>query len=169
MHAWLPLAEAALCMAVKHLPAPVAAAPQRAPHLTASTSALPEHALNLLEPSIRSELQRTLRGVEESAAAPETPVVTFVSKMVAVPAAALPVPPGGRPPLDPKKEVFLGFGRVFSGVLRVGQRVHVLSPVYTPLNPQQNRYAYTLLWCGAVYTLVGACFGRKFWVTFVLH
>jgi ribosome assembly protein 1 len=140
MHEWLPLAEAALSMASKHLPAPVAAAPLRAPHLTASTSALPEHALERLQPSVRRQLTHTLQCIESSSAEPDSPVITFVSKMVAVPAVALPLAPGERPPVDPRKEVFLGFGRVFSGVLRVGQRVHVLSPVYSPLNPQQHRY-----------------------------
>lgn len=141
MHEWLPLAEAALSMSATHLPSPVAAAPQRAPHLTASTSSLPEHSLELLEPSVRRQLAHTLQCIHQSASEPDSAVITFVSKMVAVPAAALPLAPGERPPVDPTKEVFLGFGRVFSGVLRVGQRVHVLSPLYSPLNPQHHRCA----------------------------
>ena len=42
-------------------------------------------------------------------------------------------------PRDPSEEVFLAFARVFSGVVRDGQRVHVLSAAYDPAHPQQER------------------------------
>ena len=39
----------------------------------------------------------------------------------------------GQPgPRDPNEETFLAFARVFSGVLRDGQRLHVLSAAYKP-------------------------------------
>lgn len=142
MSSWLPLAEGALTMAVTHLPPPTAAAPLRAPHLTASCAHLPPETLAILPPAAQQQLQHTLACVTASSAAPDAPAVAFISKMVAVPAAALPLAPGERPPADPTREVFLGFGRVFSGVLRPGQRVHVLSPLYNVLAPNQQR-------CGA--------------------
>lgn len=142
MAAWLPLAEGALTMAVTHLPPPTAAAPLRAPHLTASCTHIPPETLELLPPAARQQLQHTLASVTASSASPDAPVVAFISKMVAVPAAALPLGPGEPPPADPTREVFLGFGRVFSGVLRPGQRVHVLSPLYSIFAPSQQR-------CGA--------------------
>jgi ribosome assembly protein 1 len=77
--------------------------------------------------------------MEHSSAAADAPVIAFISKMVAVPAIAVPVKPGSRPPADPHKEIFLGFGRVFSGVLREGMRLHVLSPLYSSLQPHQHR------------------------------
>ena len=46
---------------------------------------------------------------------------------------------GKPPPQDPSQEVFLAFGRVFSGVLKDGQSVHVLSAAYNPAQPQLQR------------------------------
>lgn len=46
----------------------------------------------------------------------------------------------GKPgPVDPSQEVFLAFGRVFSGVLQDGQAVHVLSAAYNPAQPHLQR------------------------------
>jgi hypothetical protein len=142
MQAWLPLADAVLCMASMHLPPPMAAAPLRAAHLTASARTLAEETLAVLPRNVRAQLAHTLSCIERSERAPDAPVVTFVAKMVAMPAAAVPLAPGERLCGDPAREVFLGFGRVFSGVLRVGQRVHVLSPLYTALNPQKHRCGF---------------------------
>jgi ribosome assembly protein 1 len=41
-------------------------------------------------------------------------------------------------------EVFLAFGRVFSGVAREGARVHVLSSAYDPLAPDKHRQTAVL-------------------------
>ena len=46
---------------------------------------------------------------------------------------------GRAPPQDPSQEVFLAFGRVFSGVLKDGQSVHVLSAAYNPAQPHLQR------------------------------
>lgn len=145
MSAWLPLAEGALTMAVTHLPPPTAAAPLRAPHLTSSCTHLPPETLELLPATAQQQLQHTLSSVNASSASTDAPAVAFISKMVAVPAAALPLGPGERPPADPTREVFLGFGRVFSGVLRPGQRMHVLSPLYSVFAPSRQRYGACML------------------------
>lgn len=42
-------------------------------------------------------------------------------------------------PQDPSQEVFLAFGRVFSGVLKDGQSMHVLSAAYNPTQPHLQR------------------------------
>ena len=68
------------------------------------------------------------------------PLMVYVSKMVAVPAAALPRQPGGAAVGGaPADDQFLAFGRVFSGQLRDGQTVHVLSAAYDPSEPASHR------------------------------
>ena len=70
---------------------------------------------------------------------PCAPLVIYVSKMVAVPAGALPRRPGDAAVADNRAEVFLAFGRVFAGVVREGAHVHVLSPAYNPAFPAAHR------------------------------
>jgi translation elongation factor EF-G len=77
--------------------------------------------------------------VQSCDTSPAAPTVVHVSKMVAVPASALPRNVGDPSPQDPLKEVFLAFGRVFAGQLRDGMSVHVLSAAYTPLEPDRHR------------------------------
>lgn len=65
-----------------------------------------------------------------SSAAPDAPLVIFVSKMVAMPRSILPRQPGDPVPAASSSgndEVFVAFGRVYSGVAREGVRIHVLS------------------------------------------
>ena len=75
------------------------------------------------------------------AAAPPAPAVVYIAKMFAVPASSLPrgAVHGASPSPDPTEEVFLAFGRVFSGTLRDGDRVHVLSAAYDPAVPARHR------------------------------
>ena len=42
-------------------------------------------------------------------------------------------------PRDPTQETFLAFARVFSGVIRDGQTLHVLSAAYNPSQPALER------------------------------
>jgi hypothetical protein len=42
-------------------------------------------------------------------------------------------------PRDTREERFLAFARVFSGVIRDGQTVHVLSAAYNPAQPDLER------------------------------
>lgn len=60
--------------------------------------------------------------------------------------------PGEPGPSNPTEERFLAFGRVFSGVLRAGQAVHVLPPTYNPADPDSTQQAATL---GALYLMMG--------------
>lgn len=112
-------------MALEHMPSPADAAPSRLPSLIPSWQDM--HA--------SADLTSTRDALEAAASSAAAPTVLFVSKMVAVPAAALPLAPGEAPPEDPLQERFVGFGRVFSGELKDGAEVHVLSPKYDPTEP----------------------------------
>lgn len=74
--------------------------------------------------------------------------------------------PGDPAPADPLEERFLAFGRVFSGVLRQGQRLQVLSPAYSPANPEEHRHEATT---GALYLMMGRGLERlQVWTLFIL-
>lgn len=85
---------------------------------------------------VADELARVDASVAASRADPDAPLVIFVSKMVAVPLSLIPRQPGDPVHVSSSNgsdEVFLAFGRVYSGVAREGARVHVLSGVlYAP-------------------------------------
>ena len=81
------------------------------------------------------DLERIESGLHACTSQPEAPTVCFVSKMVAVPHGALST---GRNP-NTNGTVFVGFGRVFCGVLRDGDTVHVLSAAYSPARPHLHR------------------------------
>ncbi|EFJ51620.1 hypothetical protein VOLCADRAFT_56931, partial [Volvox carteri f. nagariensis] len=164
LRAWLPLSEAVLGMAAAQLPSPAAAAPVRAPRLLGGPPGsppppgLPLHAAQ--------ELARLEACVARSDASASAPLVVYVSKMVAVPRGLLPRAPGegaagalthGSHSQDPQEEVFLGFGRVFSGTARPGQRVHVLNGAYNPAAPTCQRQTAVL---GAVYMMMGRALER---------
>ncbi|GIL84225.1 hypothetical protein Vretifemale_12915, partial [Volvox reticuliferus] len=101
--------------------------------------------------------------VARSDDSPSAPLVVYVSKMVAVPRGLLPRVPGeggathGSQLQQDHDEVFLGFGRVFSGVAQPGQRVHVLSGAYNPAAPTTQRQTAVL---GAVYMMMGRALER---------
>lgn len=112
---------------------PQEAAPVRLPRL------LPPRAAALKGRAPSPQLEAALDASEAALAAcsadPSAPAVVYVSKMVAVPASALPRLPGEPGPACPDEERFLAFGRVFSGVLRQGQAVRVLPATYNPADP----------------------------------
>lgn len=63
-------------------------------------------------------------------------------------------------------EVFLAFGRVFSGVARVGQRVHVLSAAYDPARPEAHRQSVVLT---GLYMMMGRALETLHQVGACLH
>ncbi|KIY92792.1 elongation factor EF-2 [Monoraphidium neglectum] len=80
--------------------------------------------------------------------------------MISVPASLLPRRPGDPPPsaaADGPGEVFLAFGRVFSGVAREGARVHVLTSAYDPREPGRHRQTATLT---GLYLMMGRALER---------
>lgn len=167
LRAWLPLSEAVLGMAVEHLPSPAAAAPLRVPRLLAggSNTALLEQqqhhhgqlssSCSSVPPEVAQQLERTYSHLCASSSSSDAPLVIFVSKMVSVPANLLPRRPGEpAAPGNAAGEVFLAFGRVFSGVAREGARVHVLHAAYDPTVPGRQRQSAVLR---GLYLMMGRC------------
>lgn len=94
------------------------------------------------------------RAAMEACAAQDAPAIVFISKMVAVPTAAL--PRGAVTPHSNKSgEVFLGFGRVFSGTLRNGDAVHVLSARYVPDGTPSSGQARQVATVQGLYLMMG--------------
>lgn len=150
LRAWLPLSEAVLGMAADKLPSPVAAAPLRVSRLLPPRA----DALKGFEESeqLRAALDEVEAAVASCSAEESAPTVVYVSKMVAVPANALPRVPGEPGPADPLEERFLAFGRVFSGVVRAGQSVQVLPATYNPAAPGSEHSQATVT---ALYLMMG--------------
>ncbi|CAO2039129.1 unnamed protein product [Urochloa humidicola] len=141
LRSWLPLAESVMEMLVECTPDPVAAQAFRVPRLVPERRDAAASASGCCA-SIVAEAERVRSCVAACSTTASAPVVVFVSKMFAVPYTMLP-PKGlngellnhnqGRSELEPEEECFLAFARVFSGVLRAGQKVFVLSPLYDPV------------------------------------
>ncbi len=175
LRAWLPLSEALLSMAASCLPSPAEAAPVRAPRLlgprataegiaaaaAAAAQQLPSSDTSSSAASVADDvamqLERMRTHVHASSSTADAPLVIYVSKMVSVPVSVLPRRPGDKPPADATAEVFLAFGRVFSGVAREGARVHVLSAAYDPAAPQQQRQTAVL---SSLYLMMGRALER---------
>jgi ribosome assembly protein 1 len=89
--------------------------------------------------SIVAEAELVRSCVAACSASASAPIVVFVSKMFAVPYTMLPCKGLNGEELlihsesEPEGECFLAFARVFSGVLRAGQKVFVLSLLYDPV------------------------------------
>ncbi|CAN6316439.1 unnamed protein product [Urochloa humidicola] len=136
MSRWLPLADAVMDMVVECTPDPVAAQGVRVARLMPKREVTPEDAAGC--PEIVSEAERVRRCVEACDVSVDAPVVVYVSKMFAVPYKMLPLKGVNGELLNhhgasESEECFMAFARVFSGVLRAGQKVFVLSPLYDPL------------------------------------
>eukprot|EP00798_Chlamydomonas_sp_ICE-L_P013599 gene13599-19472_t len=131
---------AVLGMTVNSLPSPVAAAPFRVPHLL---SVRPGHLNGMKLPEdLARGLANTENCIATSCAAESAPCV---------------VRPGEPAPANPTDEVFLAFGRVFSGVAREGQAVHVLSAAYSPQDPSSHSQPAVM---SALYMMMGRALER---------
>ena len=111
MSAWLPCARALLEMVVRCVPSPGNAQKKRAKRLLPESSVVAE--------------DEAFKAVKECS--PDGPLVCFVSKMIAVPMASLPVT-ARRPEEDDVNTTFVALGRVYSGTLKRGHRLYVVSP-----------------------------------------
>jgi ribosome assembly protein 1 len=119
-------------MLVECTPDPVAAQAFRVPRL------MPERRIAAGgRASIVAEMELVRSCVAACSTNASAPVVVFVSKMFAVPYSMLPSKGlngellnhnHGNSEPGSEEECFLAFARVFSGVLRAGQKVFVLSP-----------------------------------------
>ncbi|XP_078441781.1 ribosomal protein S5/Elongation factor G/III/V family protein [Wolffia australiana] len=123
MSRWLPLSEAVLSMVVDNLPDPVAAQSLRISRLIPRRDDTEEPAL--------ADAEEVRHAVEACDPSDASPTVAFVSKMFAVPLKMLP-PCEEDEPIDDEEECFLAFARIFSGVLRRGQHIFVLSALHDP-------------------------------------
>uniref|UniRef100_M4EXK6 Elongation factor-like 1 n=1 Tax=Brassica campestris TaxID=3711 RepID=M4EXK6_BRACM len=140
MSRWLPLSDAVLSMAVKHLPDPISAQAYRIPRL------VPERKVNDVDSSVLAEAELVRRSIEACDSSPDSPCVVFVSKMFAMPMKMIPQGGDHRERMNglndddsnsESDECFLAFARIFSGVLRAGQRVFVISSLYDPLKGEK--------------------------------
>ncbi|KXG30393.2 hypothetical protein SORBI_3004G168900 [Sorghum bicolor] len=137
MRAWLPLAESVMDMLVECTPDPVAAQAFRVARLMPERrTAAANHTCSIVA---EAEMVRSSVAACSASASASAPIVVFVSKMFAVPYTMLPCRGLNRKELlihsepESEGECFLAFARVFSGVLRAGQKVFVLSTLYDPV------------------------------------
>ena len=98
---------------------------------------LPAHAAptlkEALSPQDAAALSASRKAVASCATSPGATTAAFVSKMLAVPASAV----HGVAP-DDKSTIFMGFGRVYSGVLRRGDTIYVVNDAYDPSAPEEG-------------------------------
>lgn len=92
----------------------------------------------------------------------QVPLMSIYSPIFPPPHPLHPLPPGDPPPIhapgtSAAGEVFLAFGRVFSGTAREGARVHVLSSAYDPLDPTRHRQTAVLQ---GLYLMMGRALER---------
>lgn len=150
MRKWLPLADSLLRMVVKNMPSPREAQAKRAETLLNADA----HAM------LQSDLQMKewFQSVECCNISADAPLVVFVSKMVSVKVSELSkedvamlskqrAEKAQRQDwgedfaleLKPDQEVFLGVGRVFSGVLTRTSELHVIGHSYSPYGTDSSQ------------------------------
>lgn len=161
MSRWLPLSDAVLSMAVKHLPDPIAAQSYRIPRL------VPERKViggNDIDSGVLAEAELVRKSIEACDSSRDSPCVVFVSKMFAMPMKMIPQGGDHRERMnglndeDSKSEsdeCFLAFARVFSGVLRAGQRVFVISALYDPLKGESSQKYIQEAELHSIYLMMG--------------
>ncbi|KAL6986288.1 hypothetical protein U1Q18_019656 [Sarracenia purpurea var. burkii] len=138
---WLPLSDNILSMVVKCIPNPITAQSLRITRLLPKREVIHDE----IDSGVLAEAELVRKSVEACDISPEAPCVAFVSKMFAFPSKMLPqrglhgevlnnsTDDNGSGESD---ECFLAFARIFSGVVRSGQRIFVLSALYDPLNQE---------------------------------
>lgn len=119
MRKWLPLSSAVLRMVTRALPSPVVAQEKRAAKLCAMTP------LELENSSRHMKVFRSLQGCQTD---DDSPVVVYICKMISVEANVM--SDYRTSGLSDKEEVYVGIGRVYSGVLRAGKPLYVLDPKF---------------------------------------
>lgn len=156
---WLSLPDAILRMVVRCMPNPIDAQKLR---LTTLTSQVPTSSAitSLAKSSIINRIACINKQVEQCAAAGDTDVVVFISKMMPMRVAELsprdknlylerirkkqsPNPTNDENSsvsnfVDGNQEVFIALARVFSGVLKKTSKLYVLNHRYNPLNADLN-------------------------------
>ncbi|KAK3270638.1 hypothetical protein CYMTET_20971, partial [Cymbomonas tetramitiformis] len=141
---WLPLSRAVLGMVVDHLPSPRAAATLKLQRL------LPALSFRADPPPELAVVEAGLLNADSSV---DAAAVVYVSKMLSVPPKSLPRETEGRWQLSASGEVFLAFCRVYSGQIRAGQKMYVLSDVYDPSVPEAGGWREVAL--GDIFLMMG--------------
>ncbi|CAI5719528.1 unnamed protein product [Peronospora effusa] len=118
MRKWLPLSPTVLKMVTRVLPSPVTAQVKRAEKLCTIS---PEHENSLKH----AQVFLSLRSCETSE---DAPLVIYICKVISVEANVL--SDYHQSGLAATDEVYVGVGRVYSGVLREGQPVYVMDPKF---------------------------------------
>eukprot|EP00898_Chlorokybus_atmophyticus_P007645 jgi/Chlat1/7882/Chrsp66S00582 len=144
---WLPLSDAVLATVVERLPSPEVAQETRLLAYFPSSDAVQT------SPS-DSELAEIRSSVVACNTSQDAPTVAFVAKMFAVDRSSVPRHSVDAVALEGEDstQTFIGFARVFSGLLRKGQRLHVLLPKYNPDEPDKHREEVII---GELYLMMG--------------
>jgi len=161
---WMPLSSGIIRMVIEQLPNPIDAQHAR------FASLLDQQSTN---PDIQKEYAIVRDAIRDCKNGEDDPVVVFVSKVYAIPAAdtveaassgivrismpkpkainhdstANPLPaPENTEEVQPDEsgERFIGFARIFSGVLKKGSKVFILGPRYDPAQPEENISEFTV-------------------------
>ncbi|RLN11156.1 hypothetical protein BBJ28_00020236, partial [Nothophytophthora sp. Chile5] len=119
MRKWLPLSTAVMRMVTRVLPSPVAAQVKRADKLCAISQ------LQLENSPQHAQVFRSLQACQTTE---EAPLVVYICKVISVEASVL--SDYHQAGLAANDEVYVGVGRVYSGVLRAGEPVYVLDPKF---------------------------------------
>ena len=120
MRAWLPMSPCLLEMITQCIPGPREAAPRRVNRV------LPQPVLRKARPSGVDDARRAVMECDSS---PEAMKIVFVSKMMAVPRSHV---QGAEREQGGEEMKFLAFARVYSGVVRKGDKVFVLHSGHDP-------------------------------------
>ncbi|KAL3662136.1 hypothetical protein V7S43_012937 [Phytophthora oleae] len=127
MRKWLPLSTTVLKMVTRVLPSPIAAQVKRAEKLcTISSEQLeksPQHA-------------QVFRSLQSCQTSEDAPLVIYICKVISVEANVL--SDYHQSGLAASDEVYVGVGRVYSGVLREGQPVYVMDPKFQGVSGDVN-------------------------------
>lgn len=163
MSRWLPISDTVLSMVLEVLPDPATAQANRIIRL------LPTHEFPAgFRKDVQAQLDTVRKAVELCDESNDAPCVVYVSKMFAVPVELLPRHDVNGELLSnlgydlgvgdgdsAQKECFLAFARVFSGVLRAGQNMFVISGLYDPTDSKLDTKTLQESRVEALYMMMG--------------
>ena len=139
MRAWLPMSQTLLEMVAHCVPSP----PQAAPHRI--NRVMPQPVLKGTKPTGLDDARNAVMACNLS---DEAHRIIFVSKMMAIPKAHV---QGAQNQAGDVK--FLAFARVYSGTIRKGDKMYVLSPTHDPSDVDSNEVQEIVL--NELYLMMG--------------
>lgn len=143
MNKWLPLSTAVLITIAEQIPSPRQSQPRKVK--------------TLLTSNVPSKFEQTETDMKQCNNSKDADTIVVVAKMFSVPAAELPQEThrqladehGDSQQSD---ECLLGFARIYSGCIKVGDKVNLLGPKYDIKSPDQFRAEVTVL---SLYIMMG--------------